>query len=299
MLLLASTQESSNDLIIKYYGTNEIEISALANSIINIANVIQGINSELYTGKVIQIEISSIENGSFIVHLRIRAFLQNLRRTVFTNDNISTTANIIAIVGGIYGLMLFLKGDKPEAIEKEQNEVIVKNDSGETMIVDNRVYNIYIGNNEINTYAVKSIESIQKDNRITNFELQDSSGQTLVNIPKKSFPAITEKEDIAKAHNLRTITKQGILNIETLSFDHRIKWIFYYEGHKISAKIKDEEFTKMIDSGEQFAKGDKLEAEIEITQEYDSSVDVYIIKSYTITKIINHIPRNNQPRLDF
>lgn len=296
---LFDTIESTDDLIINYEGTNEIEISILVDSIKSIANVIYGINRELNTGESIQIEVSSIENGSFIVFLRLKSFFQNLRRTVFTSNNISTTANIIAIVGGIYGLIVFLKGSPPEVANKGQEKVVVTNKDGEVTIVDRRVYNIYIGNNEVHNNAVNSIEIIQKDDRITKFEILDKRHQSLAIIPKSAFSAITSKENRSDTPQTRTVVKQGILNIETLSFDHKVKWTFIYEGHKISAKIRDGEFTKVIDSGEQFAKGDKLEAEIEIGQEYDNSVDVYVIKSYTIIRIISHIPRKDQSRLDF
>jgi len=68
--------------------------------------------------------------------------------------------------------------------------------------------------------------------------------------------------------------------------------------NKITAKISEDFFAK-IDSGEKFAKGDSLEAEFEIRQEFDLAANTYINKGYKITKIINHIPRVEQSVLEF
>jgi len=78
-----------------------------------------------------------------------------------------------------------------------------------------------------------------------------------------------------------------------------MKWAFYYEGNKFSAKINDDEFVRLLDSGEKFAKGDALEAEFEIKQEYYEPANTYINKSYRVIRIIRHIPRPEQGRLDF
>jgi len=83
------------------------------------------------------------------------------------------------------------------------------------------------------------------------------------------------------------------------TFNRNQKWEFYFEGNKISAKITDDtEFLKRIDSGEQFAKGDSLEVEIEIRQEFDKSVNTFVNKSYKINRVIRHIPRPPQSRLE-
>ena len=90
-----------------------------------------------------------------------------------------------------------------------------------------------------------------------------------------------------------------MLNIVRLSFDKSQKWEFYYDGNKITAKINDVDFLLKIDSGETFAKGDSLEVELEILQEFDQTVNTYVNKSYKINRIIRHIPRPPQGKLDF
>lgn len=87
------------------------------------------------------------------------------------------------------------------------------------------------------------------------------------------------------------INREGRLFISSLSFDTNSKWVFYYEGNKFTAKNNDDEFVKIIDSGEKFAKGDSLDAVFEIKQEYYEPANTYVNKSYKIMRIIKHNPR--------
>ena len=122
---------------------------------------------------------------------------------------------------------------------------------------------------------------------------------SIVEIPKEEFSSISNLIDFEIQSDERIVNKIGILSITSLSFEINIKWVFYYEGNKFAAKINDDEFVRLIDSGEKFAKGDALEAEFEIKQEFYEPANTYVNKSYKIIKIIRHIPRPEQGRLDF
>ncbi len=58
-----------------------------------------------------------------------------------------------------------------------------------------------------------------------------------------------------------------------------------------------DDFYEAINKGEKFAKGDQLEAELEIRQILDETVNAYINKSYKISRILRHIPRPEQTSL--
>ena len=95
----------------------------------------------------------------------------------------------------------------------------------------------------------------------------------------------------------KSMIETVILHILRLSFEENIKWEFIYKGHKIPAKVKDDEFYKLINQGEQFAKGDALEVELQINQRFDESVNTFINVSYVVNRIIHHIKRNEQQGL--
>lgn len=70
-------------------------------------------------------------------------------------------------------------------------------------------------------------------------------------------------------------------------------------GNKISAKIPDSNFYELIDKEEAFAKGDTLEVDLQIIQKFDESVNTFINKSCQLNKIIRHLSRNEQQKINF
>ena len=121
----------------------------------------------------------------------------------------------------------------------------------------------------------------------------------IVQIERIEFSSLASSTEYDELYADNIDTKIGMLNIVRLSFDKSLKWEFYYDGNKITAKINDADFIDKIDSGESFAKGDSLEVELEILKEFDQTVNTYINKSYKINKIIRHIPRPIQGFIDF
>ena len=97
--------------------------------------------------------------------------------------------------------------------------------------------------------------------------------------------------------NTRIKPEEAILTIFKVVFEKGYKWQFYYQGNKISADIKDETFYGKIDSGAKFSKGDKLIADIEIKQTFDDSIQSYINKEYSVIKIKQRIPRDEQANI--
>jgi hypothetical protein len=84
-----------------------------------------------------------------------------------------------------------------------------------------------------------------------------------------------------------------------VSFEENLKWDFYYRGIKISTKIADPSFYELIDKGEAFAKGDVLEVELQINQKFDESVNTFVTNSYQVNKIVRHLSRNEQQKINF
>ncbi len=85
------------------------------------------------------------------------------------------------------------------------------------------------------------------------------------------------------------LREAAALNIIKPSFDESLKREFYFKGNKISAKMNDLDFYKIIDQGESFAKNDMLEVELQINQKRDESGNTFVNKSYQVNKIVRHI----------
>lgn len=289
-----------DDFKIKFDGdTHQIDANTLINSLLHFTNITQEVNRELGTDRKIEIKVNALKEGSFLVHIILQSSIIEAVSNMFTKENLDIAGSIVTVVGGLYGAAKFLKGKEPKVIESNDNSVKIENVEGKVTYIDNRVFNIYQNNKAVRESIAQEFETLENDQNVTGFELLDKEDNPIVQIPKEEFAAIASVDDNKVMPDERVITKIGKLNIHSLSFDINAKWSFYYEGNKFSAKINDDEFVKLIDSGEKFAKGDTLDAEFEIKQEYYEPANTYVNKTYKIIRIVKHNPRTEQGRLEF
>ncbi|EKT4510904.1 hypothetical protein AAIP42_002653 [Flavobacterium psychrophilum] len=287
------------DFKIKFDGEkHQIDANLLINNLIHTTSVIQEINRNLDSGKKIDIQIKALEKGSFLIHIDlIESALDNLKN-LLTKDNIELAGSVIGTFVGLIELKKFLKGKEEKTIENSGNKVKITNQEGQVLYVENFVKNIYNNNTIVKDALSQSFETLENDNSITGYEITDRNNKTLVRVDREEFEYISVKsEELLEGE--KNIVVAGRLNIIRISFDDKLKSDFYFKGNKISAKINDVDFYKRVDKGESFAKGDVLEVELEIKQIFETSVNTFVNKNYKIKRIIKHILRNEQSKLDF
>ena len=287
------------DFKIKFDGEkHQIDANLLVNNLIHTTSIIQEINRNFDSGKKIDIQIKALEKGSFLIHIDlIESAFDNLKN-LLTRDNIELAGSVIGAFVGLIELKKFLKGKEEKSIEKSGNKVKITNQDVQVLYVENFVQNIYNNNTIVKDALSQSFETLENDNSITGYEITDRNNKTLVRVDREEFEYISVKsEELLEGE--KNIVVAGRLNIIRISFDDKLKSDFYFKGNKISAKINDVDFYKRVDKGESFAKGDVLEVELEIKQVFETSVNTFVNKSYKIKRIINHILRNEQSKLDF
>lgn len=291
-----------DDLKLKFGSdTHQIDANTLINNLLHFTNIVQEVNKELGTNRKIDIKINALQEGSFLVHIMLQSNLINQLGDIFTAENIKIAGSIVTVVGGIYKAAVFLRGKKPVVVESNDKTTTIKNESGNVTVIDNRVINIYNSNQVVRESISKEFETLNNDANISSFDILDKDDKPIVEITREDFFPISNLEDFEvqiEPHE-RVVKKTGILSITSLSFEGNNKWVFYFDGNRFNARINDDEFVKLVDSGEKFAKGDALEAEFEIKQEYYEPANAFVNKSYRVTKIIRHIPRPEQNIIDF
>lgn len=286
------------DFKIKFDGRkHQIDANILINNLIHTTTIIQEINRNLDSGKKIEINVKALEKGSFLIHIGLDETLIESLKNLLTKENVEVAAKIITAFTSIIKLKKFLKGKDPEKIENDGSRVKIQNDQGQVIYVENFVQNIY-HNTIINDALSKSFETLDNDESITGYEVTDSQENPLVRVEREEFETLAVSQDDMILEGEKLIKVNATINILRISFEEKLKSDFYYKGHKISSKINDPEFYKRINKGEKFSKGDMLDVELEIKQIFDRSVNTFINKSYKISKIINHTPRDEQSSLD-
>ncbi len=292
-------EQKMNDIKIKYEGEeNQINANTFINSLLHLSTVIQEINRELHPDRKIELKINALTPGSFVVDIHLQMSILDEIGKLFTKENLSIAAEIAGVLGGIISIRQLLQKEKPAIINNTETHTTIINNNGDKITIENKVYKIYTTNDTINNALSSEFDVLSGDNNIEGLTLFDSKNEVLCSVNKSEFYPLSEGVFEEETQQNKIVPRTVTLIILRLSFERNMKWEFYYDGNKISAKMDDETFYSRIDDGETFAKGDCLEAEIEISQQFDITVNTYINKSYRIKRILNHVPRGVQGKMD-
>lgn len=283
---------------IKFNGdTHIIEANTLINSLIHFTAVVQEVNKDLSPDKKVEINIVAQTRGSYIVDFLLKTF--DAAKTLLSPDSIGYASNLASTVESVYKVAGFLKGKKPKNISSpEGGKITIENNSGTINNFDFRGASIYLNNNTIKEAITQQFATLENDNSVTGFELLDQNENPVVEIPKSDFSELAEDDIIELTKTEKIHSEKAMLNIVTVDFELKKRWDVYYNGVKIPVRITPEVFAEAINKGERFGKGDSLEVEMDIKQQLDESVNAFINKSYTVTKIIAHHQHPQQGQLN-
>ena len=192
----------------------------------------------------------------------------------------------------------FLRGKREKKNTPEGNKVKIENNHGKIIYVEKLVYNTYKNNPTVPDALSESFKTMQDDDSITGYEVKNKEEETLIRVEHEEFDPLSKKPERLDDDE-KIITQVATLSIVRVSFDSKLKWEFYFEKNKITARIDDPSFHKRVDAGEAFAKGDGLKVELEIRQRLDPSINTYVNRSYRVVKIIDHMKKGELPNLDF
>lgn len=288
-----------NDFKIKFDGQqHQVDANILISSLIHTTTIVQEVNKHLNSGKKIEIKVKALEKGSFLCHIELVETALDSLKNLLTKENVEVGAAIIGSVVGLIELKKFLKGSKAKEVEKSGDKTKIVNKEGHVIIIENAVFNIYEHNPVVKDALAQNFDVLNNDPAIVGYEITDKNEKPLVRVDKNEFNDLAKKSDEVEEGD-RTIIEAASINIVRVSFEENLKWDFYYRGNKINAKISDPSFYELIDKGQAFAKGDVLEVELQINQKFDESVNTFVTKSYQVNKIIRHISRNEQQKINF
>ncbi len=277
---------------------NEISSNSLANALLSLNTIIDEINTELHTGKKIEIKVKPFQAGSFTVPFEL---IEMIFAGMLSVPDASYIPLIIKTLKELVEVKIKLKGEQPKSIEKVNKNTQVTSNSGDVINISNVTGNIYLNNTNVNDAFSRAAQTLKSDEAIQNYELKDSKNNSLFNIPKNELkylegPSI-QPDETAEIQKEKVITKYTKLNIFKIVFDETSKWTFIYKGQKINAKIQDDNFHNDIKMGERFGIGDVLEVKLQIRQEYNETAKTYVNKDYEITNVVKHIPQPKQSKL--
>lgn len=259
----------------------QIDANTLIVALSHYQFVMEATNKEFGCEKKLELKVNAIEKGSFVIDIDVvEGFIKNL----FSNNSMEYVANVIAVLGGVYGAYKILKG-KPAKTKEEKESIVIK--GNDNVVINKAVVNIY---NQIPVREAisKTFEAAEKDKSVDGLTIESSEQK--VYFPKEDFSELIHKSfdspDMLPPD--KTIIEDARLAILSMSFESGYTWQFMYKGFKIPIRVKEGALMTIIDNGERFGKGDVIDVRLEILQRYNPSYRAYENIRFKIVEFYSH-----------
>lgn len=275
---------------------NEVSAETLIACLMHTTTIVHEANKVFGGGKKIEVNIKAFQKGSFEVQIELVHTALDAVKDFFVSGKAGYVADIIGIVGGVYAIAHHLKGRMPKGIakDKEKNVYRITNQYNQSIVVDQNTFNFFSENATARRAAERQFEVLAGNDKVDSFTFEGGGVKEV--IEREDFVAVstplTTAQDFAPEVSVKSDVQIQILRP---SFSADLKWDFIFEGQKLSAKMKDEALLKIIDEGEQFAKGDCMLVDLEVTKFYDEELGAYMLTKDSY-KIIRYIEMVKVPR---
>lgn len=287
------------NLIQMRFGVAEHDVSVVTavTSLMSVADMLKEIGTTSGNEKI-DVTITTPEPGSVLFYICV-VVASNIHQIIpAINDSVDLAKRLLEI----FSISEKTKGERPAEIKVETRNgspvTVIKGNKGNTTIINGDVHiaaNLIARSSAVQR-GLKTIgEAGKKDDALNflSFQYKESEEVTIGGEVFDYLEKIGEDTDFEEE-----VIEDAPLIIIRPSFYQNLKSDFYFQGSRITCIIKDEGFYKEIDRGERFAKGDALRCRLVIKRKYDLSVDAFINHTYVIERVLKHIPRGEQSRLD-
>ena len=276
----------SETIKVKFDGQDhQVDLDTFTQVLLNYSTVVQAAAKEVGAVGDVQVAIKAIESGSLDVLVSIiSAGLGGLLD--FVTDNKDTIVAVTVVTAGLYEFKQKLagKGKIVKTRQEGEENVVATTETGD-VLVDKRVYNVYVNHPEATTAIDSSFSKLEEHPEIEAFELSSSDGVSF-RAEHDEFSAISASANFEHENIQHKIIDNAVLHVTKpfLGVSKTRKWEFYYEGRKISAAIVDDDFMEHI--GEySFSVGTKMYATLDVEQEYLEQYRTFADKTYRVVKV--------------
>lgn len=241
--------KSNESLQISFGGLDEIDLDTLQTSLDATLKTLNKIaHRTMAKDEYCKFVVKNISKGSFIVDITV------------IKEICDYIVPIGTVIGGIFvgiaKFRKFLKGRKPDKIEKTGNNVVINMSDKSQMIIANNIFEIYTENNDIENEMARMSEVSANDDTRSSLKITsvDEKGKTEKVIYTKQDLSVTSKVQDVENFVSNFIEYENIIWVEIKKIDFKgdAKWEFVnlIDRKIITASIADLEFLKQIRSGE-------------------------------------------------
>ena len=291
MATIDLTNYSDNEGFILHFGgtPREVNTYTFANALVAFSDVYRELNSQLYHGEAVELRLEALGPGSF------RAKVKGLPKGIKSLLTRSSSHVLIPV------LVMFLYDTyvNPKEINVTVSDDQVVIERGRDRIIIPRVAydsRLSLPNPEkIRQHVGKTIEAVEEDDNIQSVGVVRAGADDtpIIDLQRKDFSRILELSAVREeSPTSRVVTETAILHIVKAVFsDQKRKWDFVWRGMKISAYIDDIIFvTDLMARRYTIGNGDAIDCILEIGQEWDEEMKVWLNISYSVRDVLHYIP---------
>lgn len=280
--------------------SHEIDVNTLIVTLSHLNTVVSEVNRVLSSDKKeIELKVVAHNQGSFEIDLAIHTKeVWESVKSLFGTENINYGSGLVTVVGGVYGLSLFLLGKKPKEINKDKSQTTtVTNNDGEIKVFNADVINVYLESPKSIQAISQTMKALEADDHVESFSFE--SKQEKIKIERDLFYKLATDEKLIQNDVNVKILNKVTLTIVSPDFDFKRQWQCYINGEKKSFSIDSEVLkSEVLDNGLKFGVGDAITVNVEIKQAWDKKYNAYVNKSFSITEYHSYIPKPTQSKID-
>lgn len=290
----------------KYNGdVDYIDINTLLSSQLHFVTIINEVQRSLFPEIELKIRVEAPKKGSFIFQQlyewAVNSDLFSKEKVEYWNNLGGVATVLVAVVGALYRLFIHLKGKKAKSIDDAgENKITVTNESGQTIIIERSVFNIYTSNQALNEAFRKQLEVLEQDPSVDGVQIINTETQKVVmSVPRENFSDFVNGNQYLNSSTIdkpKPTTRLYIKKPDLFPKSEKVVWEFIYDGRNIKATITDLSFISQINNGLRVGQGDSMIVDLNIIAEYDSRFNTHIDKKYEILSVKSVEPKPNSPQ---
>ena len=230
------------------FGSNEISASALAQSLLALDGLAKKA-AEVEYGKDSEAEIkvkAGFRKGSFIIDLIARCQSNPEAAANVGAAAVTIGAGVVGLIKSVFKLGKFSRGEKITAIPKNETEVSVRNEIGETSTFNLKVVNIY-NSSRVQSQLSRLTQTLDLDGAESIKIYTDNNDEQAETITKEERRFFRREDGIVLTDNEAEV----ILEIIGPMMDGSSKgWKFSEgtDGIDFFASVEDEDFLSKVKS---------------------------------------------------